>query len=84
MRISTRGIALPKLAVVAKAYRLEFSGADPARPPLFYIDLVLLTHQRGLTSLLFAGVVTPPARATEIALSRVVAQRMKSALRGAS
>ena len=48
VRISTRGIALPKLAVVADAYRLEFSGADPARPPLFYIDLVLLTHGRGL------------------------------------
>ena len=84
VRISTRGIALPKLAVVAKAYRLEFSGADPARPPLFYIDFVLLSHGRGLAGLLFAGVVTPPARATEIALSRVVAQRMKSALRGAS
>lgn len=48
VRISVRGIALPKLAVVAKAYRLAFSGADPRQPPLFTIDLVLLTHGRGL------------------------------------
>ena len=84
VQISIRALPLPKVAVVGKAYRLSFSGADPQQPPLLYIDLVLLTHGRGLAGLLFAGVVTPPARASEIALSRVVAQRMKTALRGTS
>ncbi len=84
VRISTRALPLPKLSVVAKAHRLTFSAADPQEPPLFYIDLVLLTHGRALAGVLFAGVVTPPVRATEIAVSRVVAQRMKVALRGAS
>ena len=84
VRISTRGLALPKLAVAAEAYRLAFSGTDPQRPPVLYIDLVLLTHGRGLAGLLFAGVVTPPARAAEIALSRVISRRMRAELRGAS
>ncbi len=83
-RIAIRGIPLPKLAAAAKAARLEVSGPNPGQPPLFFIDIVLLTHGRALAGLLFAGVVAPPDRATEIALSRVVAQRMKVAMRSAS
>jgi hypothetical protein len=83
VRISIRRLALPKLAVAAEAHRFAFSGADPQQP-LFYIDLVLLTHARALAGLLFAGVVTPPTRATEIALARVISQRMRVELRGAS
>ncbi len=84
MRIAVQELALPKLAVTAKAYRLAISGADPARPPLLFIDVVLLSHGRAQVGLLFAGVVTPPARAIEIALSRLVAQRVRVAMRGAS
>ena len=84
MRIAAREIALPKLAVTAKAFRLAISGVDPGQPPLLFIDVVLLKHGRAQVGLLFAGVVTPPARATEIALSRLVAQRVKVAMRGAS
>jgi hypothetical protein len=84
MRIAVQELALPKLAVTAKAYRLAISGADPARPPLLFVDVVLLNHGRAHVGLLFAGVVTPPVRATEIALSRLVAQRVRVALRGAS
>jgi hypothetical protein len=83
-RISIRAIPLPKLAVPAKAARLAVSGPNPGQPPLLFIDIVLLSHGRALGGLLFAGVVAPPDRATEIALSRVVAQRMKAAMRGAS
>ena len=84
MRIAAREIALPRLAVTSKAFRLAISGVDPAQPPLLFIDVVLLKHGRAQVGLLFAGVVTPPARATEIALSRLVAQRVKVAMRGAS
>lgn len=83
VRIAVQEIAFPTLAVTAKAYRLVFSGTDPGQP-LFFIDVVLLRHGRAHVGLLFAGVVAPPARATEIALSRLVAQRVKVAMRGAS
>ena len=72
------------LAVTSKEFRLAISGVDPAQPPLLFIDVVLLKHGRAQVGLLFAGVVTPPARATEIALSRLVAQRVKVAMRGTS
>lgn len=84
VRIAAQGIAFPKLVVTAKAYRLVFLSADPGRPPLFFIDVVLLRHGRAQVGLLFAGVVVPPARATELALSRLVAERVKVAMRGAS
>ena len=84
MRIAVRELALPEFSVTAEAFRLAISGADPTRPPLLFIDVVLMTHGRTQVGLLFAGVVTPPARATEIALSRLVAQRVKVAMRGTS
>jgi hypothetical protein len=84
MRIALQELALPKLATTAIAYRLAISGADLAQPPLLFIDVVLLSHGRAQVALLFAGVVTPPARAIENALSRLVAQRVKVAMRGAS
>jgi hypothetical protein len=84
MRIAVRELALPKLADTAKAFRLAISGADPAQPQLLFIDVVLLSHGRAQVGLLFAGVVTPPARAIETALSRLIAQRVKVAMRGAS
>jgi hypothetical protein len=84
MRIAVGEIALPRLAVTAKAFRLAISGADPRQPPLLFIDVVLMHHGRAHVGLLFAGVVAPPARATEIALSRLVAQRIEVAMRGAS
>ena len=52
---------------------------DPQRPPL-NIDLVLLTHEPSSCRARALGVVTP-ARATEIALSRVVAKSHERAAR---
>jgi hypothetical protein len=43
----------------------------------------VIRERRGLVGLLFAGVVTPPSRATELSLARVVAGRMAKAMRGA-
>ena len=84
MRITVQEVALPKVAVTANAFRLAISGADPRQPPLLFIDVVLMRHGRAQVGLLLAGVVAPPARATEIALSRLVAQRVKVAMRGSS
>jgi len=84
MRIALQELALPRLAVTARAYRLAFSGADPAQQPaLFFIDFVLMGHGRAQVGLLFAGVGAPPVRATQIALSRLIARRVKVAMRGA-
>jgi hypothetical protein len=71
------------LAVDATAFRIVMSGAA-GRTPLAYIDVVRLLHGRGLAELLFVGVVTPPSRAVESALSQIAARRMKATMRGAS
>ena len=84
VRVSIREIRFARLDVAAKAYRVAISGTTPGQPPVLFVDVVLLLHGRAQAGLLFAGIVVPPARATEIALARVVAKRMQAAMRGAS
>jgi hypothetical protein len=83
-RISIRAIPLTGVGTTAKAYRLAISGVTPGEPPLLFIDVVLLMHGRAQAGLLFAGIVVPPARVTEIGLAKVVAKRMQTAMRGSS
>lgn len=83
-RISIRAIPFAGIGTAAKAYRLAISGVTPGQPPLLFIDVVLLMRGRAQAGLLFAGIVVPPARTTEVALARVVTRRMQTAMRGAS
>ena len=83
VRVAIRELPFASVDVAAKAFRLTISGTAPG-PPALFVDIVLLLHGRAQAGLLFAGIVVPPARATEIALARVVAKRMRAAMRGAS
>lgn len=81
VRVAIRRVAFPRLGGASFAHRLILSGAAAGSPAL-YIDLVVIREGRGQVGLLFAGVVLPPPRATELSLARVVAQRMAKAMRG--
>lgn len=82
LRVMIRRLAFPRLGGGSYAHRLVISGAAPG-PPALYLDLIVIRQRRGLVGLLFAGVVTPPSRATEVSLARVVAARLAKAMRGA-
>jgi len=81
LRVTIRRLAFPTLGGASFAHRLILSGAA-AGSPAVYIDLVVIREGRGQVGLLFAGVVVPPPRATELSLARVVATRMAKAMRG--
>jgi hypothetical protein len=84
MRITIRPLSFPSLSVSAERYRLSISGTSPpGQPPLLFIDVVVLRHGRAQVGLLFAGIVRPPPGASEIAISELVAGRMRTAMRGA-
>jgi hypothetical protein len=80
LQVSISRLSFPRLAGGTYAHRLVLSGAAAGSPAL-YIDLVVIRQGRGQVGLLFAGVVVPPPRATELSLARVVAQRMAKAMR---
>ena len=83
VRVAIRRIVLPTLVVPSEAFRVAISGPT-GQAPLAHIDVVRLTQRRALAELVFVGVVTPPARETEIRLAQVVARRVKVAMGGPS
>jgi hypothetical protein len=82
LNVSIRELTLPLISESRTAYRLTLSGAGGS--PALYVDAVVLTHGRAQSALVFAGVVTPPQRAAEIRLAKIVAARMSKAMRGSS
>ncbi len=81
VRVTIRRLAFPKLGGGSFVRRVAIAGAAVGSPAV-YIDLVVIREGRAQVGLLFAGVVVPPARATELSLARVVATRMAKAMRG--
>ena len=81
VRVTIRQLAFPRLGGGSFAHRVVLAGAAAGSPAL-YIDLVVIRESRAQVGLLFAGVVVPPSRATELSLARVVAKRMAKAMRG--
>jgi hypothetical protein len=86
VRVSVSALDLPVLAagVPAHAYRVAISEASPAQHPAALLDFVLLRRGRAQATVLFATIVVPPDRESEISLSRVVAKRMRAVMRGVS
>jgi hypothetical protein len=82
-RVSVRALAVPALSVQSSGYRVTVSSATPGQPAAVVLDVVLLRKGRAQAAVLHAAVIVPPERATQIALSRVVAKRMHMAMRGA-
>lgn len=81
VRVTIRELPSPKLSVTARTYRMSLSPTSPpGQPPQAFIDVVLLTLGRAQAGLVFVGIVSPPAKATEVALSRLAAKRMRAAL----
>ncbi len=74
---SFRRIALPKLAERSAAYRLTVL----VQGLRAYLDVVALKQGRAQASLLMVSALTPVARAEQLRLARVVARRMKAAMR---
>lgn len=82
LRVTIGRLSFPRLGRASFARRLVLSGTA-AGSPAVYIDLVVIRVGRGQVGLLFAGVLAPPKRTTEVSLARVVATRMAKAMRGA-
>lgn len=82
LQVTIRRLAFSRIGGASFAHRLVLSGAAAGSPSLF-VDLVVIRQGRAQAGLLFAGVLVPPERTTEVSLARVVAARMASAMRGA-
>lgn len=78
---SLRKVAFPRVAERTVAYRVTLSGTVQSTTVRVIIDLVILKHSRGQAALYFGSAFAPPARADEVALARVTARRMSTALK---
>jgi hypothetical protein len=63
------------------AYRVTLSGNAQGVTVRVVIDLVVLMHSRAQAALYFGSAFAPPARAEEVALARITARRMATALK---
>ena len=81
VRVTIRRLAFPRIGGASFAHRLVLSGAAAGSPSV-YIDVIVIRTARAQVGLLFAGVVVPPSRATELSVAQVVAKRMEKAMRG--
>jgi len=72
-------VAFPRLAQRTAAYRLV-AGSQGVR---VYVDVVVLQQSRAQAALLLGSALTPLAKAEEVRLATAIADRMKTAMRGA-
>jgi hypothetical protein len=84
VRVSVGSLVVPPLGVERTGVRLAITGASPARRPVVTLDLILLRDGRGQVALLFAAVVVPPDRGSQIALARTAAKRLAKAMKRTS
>jgi hypothetical protein len=70
---------LPKTA----AYRLVLSGKAQGTSVSVFFDVVALLRSRAEVFLGTGSAFTPPAKAMDVRLARMLAARMKAAMRGA-
>jgi hypothetical protein len=83
-RISIGALALPPLGLERAGYRMTITGPTLGQSPVITLDLVFLRNGRAQAAILFAAVVVPPDRDSEIALARAAAKRVLAAMRGSS
>jgi hypothetical protein len=75
---SFKAIAIPRLAQRSVAFR----AVAVQQGVRLYVDLVALKHGRAQVGMAFASALAPTRRAEELALGRIVAGRMATAMRG--
>lgn len=80
---SIRKIAFPRVADRTAAYRITISTDTPQGPLDGYADLVALKHGRAQATLFVGAILVVPPKDAEVRLARLVAGRMKTAMRGA-
>lgn len=77
--VSFRRKAFPRLGQRSIAYRLVASSQGVR----VFFDVVVVQQSRGQAALLLGSAVTPMPKAEAVGLTRIVAQRMAKAMRGA-
>ena len=70
--------ALPRIAQRSIAYRI-IGERDGVR---VYADLIALQHSRAFAAIVFGSAYAPVPREAQVRFARLVAQRMKTAMRG--
>ena len=81
--LSLRKIAFPRVASRTVAFRLKLSASTPQGEVPMTVDLVALMHSRAHASIVVGSALVPPERAEELRIARIVALRMRAAMRGA-
>lgn len=76
--VSLKAIATPRLAQGSVAFR----AVAVQQGVRVYVDLVAMKHGRAQVGMAFASALAPTQRAEELALGRIVAGRMATAMRG--
>jgi len=79
---SFRKRAFPRVGQGTVAFRAVLSGESQGLTVLFTLDVVGLLYSRAQVALVF-GSLSPPTKAEEVRLARLVAGRMAKAMRGA-
>ncbi len=81
--VSLRKMAFPRVSERSVAYRVKLSATTEQGMLPVYVDLVALMRSRAQATVVVGSALTPPARAEELRLARIVAGRMATAMRGA-
>jgi hypothetical protein len=79
--LSLRRLPFPSIAPRTIAYRARFLASTPQGQVPLTLDLVGLMHSRAQATVVLGSAVVAPDRQAELRLTRIVAQRMASAMR---
>jgi hypothetical protein len=75
--VTRRGrLGLPRLGVDAAGYRVSGTASQPYQIVPVYLDAIVLAHGQTITEVSFASFETPPPRALELRLARLLAHRL--------
>lgn len=76
-------LPFPRFADKTVAFRVTLSLKTPQGAVPFYMDIVGIAHSRAHATIAVAAALAKPTKSAEVRLSRAVAARMKTAMRGA-
>ena len=79
---SFRRFAFPQVSQRAAAYRLALVGRAQGTSVQVFFDVVVLLQSRAEVFFSVGSALTPPGKSVDIRLARVLAARMKTAMRG--
>jgi hypothetical protein len=74
-----RRLGLPGLGLAAAGYRVSGTASQTYQLVDVYLDAIVLARGQTVTQVSFASFETPPSRALELRLARLIARRLASA-----